>query len=286
MAQAAAQYAGNNSSVEDSASNPSGEVTGAAPTWNAGTDGRIYGNIQDAAREMGVKPSEVSAMGTPHLPGIMGLLQSGVGWLQDHGLPGYAMSPEERAAGGGSYGSSGNHSGLGAATQVAGTPAQTTDAKKVEAATSAGVPTYTWDPVLGRYTMTHAGSGSAAIGRQEGDVLQQYAAPAVPQSGVRAFAAGGPAGGLHAAASLPPRFVRGPGDGQSDDIPVSMSDGGMGHLADNEFVIPADAVSALGSGSSEAGARALYDMVDRIRHTAHGHTAQAKPVTPGKVMPV
>jgi hypothetical protein len=99
----------------------------------------------------------------------------------------------------------------------------------------------------------------------------------------RNFAVGGDSG-LQAAAQ--PRFMRGAGDGQSDSIPVSMDDGGQGHLADNEFVFPADVVSALGSGSSEAGARALYEMVDRIRQQAHGHTKQANPVDPKKVMPV
>jgi glutamate/tyrosine decarboxylase-like PLP-dependent enzyme len=79
-------------------------------------------------------------------------------------------------------------------------------------------------------------------------------------------------------------MVRGEGDGQSDSIPVKMDDGGQGRLADNEFVVPADAVSALGSGSSEAGARALYAMVDRIRQQAHGTKQQAKPVDPSKVL--
>jgi len=79
-------------------------------------------------------------------------------------------------------------------------------------------------------------------------------------------------------------MVRGEGDGQSDGIPVKMDDGGDGRLADNEFVVPADAVSALGSGSSEAGARALYAMVDRIRQQAHGTKQQAKPVDPSKVL--
>jgi hypothetical protein len=98
------------------------------------------------------------------------------------------------------------------------------------------------------------------------------------------FADGGDVAGLHAVASLPPRMVRGEGDGQSDSIPVKMDDGGQGRLADNEFVVPADAVSALGSGSSEAGARALYAMVDRIRQQAHGTKQQAKPVDPSKVL--
>lgn len=123
------------------------------------------------------------------------------------------------------------------------------------------------------------GGGNDAYGKAGGSVQDS----AIHES---RFAEGGmPAAGLQAASKLPPRFIRGEGDGQSDHIPVKMDDGGPGRLADNEFVVPADAVSALGSGSSEAGARALYEMVDRIRKTAHGTTKQAKPVDPNKVLP-
>jgi hypothetical protein len=233
-------------------------------------DGRVYGNIQDAAAAMGKKPSEISMMGAPQLPGLLGSIQSGIGWLQDRGLPGYAMTPEERAQRNESQ-TGGGHGGSGAAP-FRDAPAQTTDTKKVEdtASIGDGVPIYQWDPVLGRYTLTHAGTGSAALGRKQGDTT---------------YAEGGEVSGLHAATHLPSRMVRGAGDGQSDDIPVKMDDGGDGRLADNEFVVAADAVSILGNGSSEAGARALYEMVDRIRQAGHGKTEQQKPVDPAKVLP-
>jgi hypothetical protein len=57
-------------------------------------------------------------------------------------------------------------------------------------------------------------------------------------------------------------------------------------LAEGEFVIPADVVSALGDGSTKAGAQALYDMLDRVRQMAYGHTQQTNPVNPDQVMPV
>jgi hypothetical protein len=136
---------------------------------------------------------------------------------------------------------------------------------------------------------TSAGSGGGGDGRATGGHDSgdgSHDASGGGDRGTRGgFAEGGPVGGLGAAAGLPPRFIRGPGDGQSDSVPVKMDDGADGRLADNEFVVPADAVSALGSGSSEAGARALYDFVDRVRQMAHGHTKQANPVDPGKVLP-
>lgn len=68
---------------------------------------------------------------------------------------------------------------------------------------------------------------------------------------------------------LPSRYVDGPGDGTSDDIPAEIYGGGgpvkKAALAKNEFVIDARTVSELGNGSSEAGAKALYEMVDRIQ---------------------
>jgi hypothetical protein len=84
-------------------------------------------------------------------------------------------------------------------------------------------------------------------------------------------------------------LLHGPGTGQSDGI-SGIIEGAQSQepvrLADGEFVIPADVVSALGSGSTKAGAKALYDMLDRIRQQAYGHLQQANQVDPQAVMPV
>jgi hypothetical protein len=84
-------------------------------------------------------------------------------------------------------------------------------------------------------------------------------------------------------------LLHGPGTGQSDGI-AGLIEGEQGQepvrLADGEFVVPADVVSALGDGSTKAGAQALYDMLDRIRQQAYGHLQQANPVEPQAVMPV
>ena len=61
------------------------------------------------------------------------------------------------------------------------------------------------------------------------------------------------------------RMLKGPGDGMSDSIPASISGKRPARLADGEFVVPARIVSELGNGSTEAGARQLYKMMDRIQ---------------------
>jgi hypothetical protein len=67
------------------------------------------------------------------------------------------------------------------------------------------------------------------------------------------------------------RLLRGPGDGVSDSIPAVIGQKQPARLADGEFVIPARIVSELGNGSTEAGARKLYAMMDRIQ-AARKHT--------------
>ena len=61
------------------------------------------------------------------------------------------------------------------------------------------------------------------------------------------------------------RLLRGPGDGVSDDIPATIGGKEPARLADGEFVVPARIVSELGNGSTEAGARKLYAMMDRVQ---------------------
>jgi hypothetical protein len=81
------------------------------------------------------------------------------------------------------------------------------------------------------------------------------------------------------------RMLKGPGDGMSDDIPASIAGRQPARLANEEFVIPADVVSHLGNGSSEAGAKVLYEMMDRVRKARTGHTKQGKQINPQKLMP-
>jgi hypothetical protein len=73
------------------------------------------------------------------------------------------------------------------------------------------------------------------------------------------------------------RLLKGPGDGVSDNIPATIGGKQPARLADGEFVIPARIVSELGNGSTEAGAKRLYAMMDRVQK------ARKKTVGKGKV---
>jgi len=81
------------------------------------------------------------------------------------------------------------------------------------------------------------------------------------------------------------RLLKGPGDGMSDDIPAKIGSKQPARLADGEFVIPADVVSGLGNGSTEAGARKLYAMMDKIRHARTGSKRQGREIDSRKYMP-
>lgn len=63
------------------------------------------------------------------------------------------------------------------------------------------------------------------------------------------------------------QLLRGPGDGVSDNIPATIGNKQPARLADGEFVVPARIVSELGNGSTDAGARKLYAMMDRIKRS-------------------
>jgi hypothetical protein len=81
------------------------------------------------------------------------------------------------------------------------------------------------------------------------------------------------------------RMLKGPGDGMSDSIPASIGNKQPARLADGEFVVPADVVSHLGNGSTDAGARKLYSMMDKIRKARTGKKKQAPAVKADRYMP-
>jgi len=81
------------------------------------------------------------------------------------------------------------------------------------------------------------------------------------------------------------RMLKGPGDGMSDSIPATIAGKQPARLANDEFVVSADVVSGLGNGSSDAGAKQLYKMMDRVRAARTGKQAQAKQINPTKYMP-
>lgn len=81
-------------------------------------------------------------------------------------------------------------------------------------------------------------------------------------------------------------MVKGPGNGMDDMATARMAHGGQKVLLSNdEFIIPADVVSGLGDGSSEAGARKLYAMMDRVRMDRTGTKKQPGKIKDGRVLP-
>ena len=83
------------------------------------------------------------------------------------------------------------------------------------------------------------------------------------------------------------RLLQGPGDGMSDSIPAVI--GGAkpqrAALAQGEFVVPADVVSHLGNGSTDAGSKRLYAMMDKVRHARTGNKKQGRQINPDQFMP-
>ena len=104
----------------------------------------------------------------------------------------------------------------------------------------------------------------------------------------RRAATGGGIGSLDMARggrTLPPRYLDGHSDGMADKVSANIDGRRPAALSDGEFVIPADVVSHLGNGNSNAGAKRLYEMMDRIRAARTGNPKQGKQINPDKFMP-
>ncbi len=97
------------------------------------------------------------------------------------------------------------------------------------------------------------------------------------QGGIAEMARGGKA--------MPPRYLRGQTDGMADRIPSSIDNRQPAKLSHGEFVIPADVVSHLGNGNSDAGAKVLYQMMDRVRRARTGTKKQGRRINPARFTP-
>lgn len=136
----------------------------------------------------------------------------------------------------------------------------------------------------------NAGMGMPGMDMPQGNLtnINQFAEPMYSgmdfgqgdQQNVFGFAGGGT---IQKAAAG--KLVTGDGDGMSDDIRANISGNQEARLADGEFVIPADVVSHLGNGSTDAGADRLYSMMDRIRKARTGRTKQAPEIDAEKYLP-
>ena len=80
-------------------------------------------------------------------------------------------------------------------------------------------------------------------------------------------------------------YLGGPTDGMGDQVPATIDGGQPAALSDGEFVVPADVVSHLGNGNSDAGAQQLYGMMDRLREERTGTTQQGPEINPMQMMP-
>jgi hypothetical protein len=115
------------------------------------------------------------------------------------------------------------------------------------------------------------GGGGTGAGAGTGNAMAAGGLPRLAMGGMPMYAVGGGLGAL-GSYSDGGRLLRGPGDGVSDSIPATIGRKQQpARLADGEFVVPARIVSELGNGSTEAGAKKLYAMMDRVQR-ARGKT--------------
>ena len=168
-------------------------------------------------------------------------------------------------------------SSLGKAGQVAGILGTAALANKMFGSSGGGgfsgyqgsIPTYTASRTMNAIpttmTVPTTGGGMQVVPRRPGSGGVTYFSPMVytekKADGGIASLRDGHLGSYSDGGQL----LRGPGDGVSDDIPATIADKRPARLADGEFVIPARIVSELGNGSTEAGAKKLYAMMDRIK---------------------
>ena len=141
-----------------------------------------------------------------------------------------------------------------------------------------------------------AGSGGQRYFTDAQYVPKANATPAAPMSaeGLAALNASNPAqekiepqmlatGGI--AELKKGKYLDGASDGMADEVPASIDGQQEARLSDGEFVIPADVVSHLGNGNSDAGAKVLKDMMDRVRKARTGNEKQGKEIDPKKFIP-
>jgi hypothetical protein len=145
-------------------------------------------------------------------------------------------------------------------------------------APAVAVPPTPYTPQYQRYAAGGGIQGDSAVGQPPGAVNVETMDPVV-----RMVKGGGIAdlGGY----SDGGRLLKGPGDGMSDNIPATIGRKQPARLADGEFVVPADVVSGLGNGSTDAGAKQLYQMLDKVRSARTGTKKQGKQIKPEKYMP-
>jgi len=222
-------------------------------------DGGVINPPDDQTKMMSASPMQAQAMAQQQAAPLQGLAQNNM--MQSAGLGGASLNNAVT-----SNGINGLFSQL--------TSNQSNNSMPYE--TQTGTPQSVVLPSYGGSGGTNmAGSGGSSGGGTPA-AGSGGAFPLQGQYGIVKMAAGG----------MPPRFLSGGGDGMSDSIRANIEGTQEARLADGEFVIPADVVSHLGNGSSKAGAKQLYSMMDRVRKARTGNPKQGREITPTKFMPV
>ena len=160
-----------------------------------------------------------------------------------------------------------------------------------------------WSGTVPRYEMVQNRLPLDDTGRRPGSAGRRYFSPveyrpitdttsgtynpteAIPTESQTGVNTGGFAGGGLAGLAQG-RYLGGPTDGMADKIPANIEGKQPAALSHGEFVIPADVVSHLGNGNSDAGAQRLYSMMDKIRKARTGTAKQGKQINPDKYLPV
>lgn len=150
--------------------------------------------------------------------------------------------------------------------------AANTEANKIAAETP--LATAKANPYAGTFATPWANRPAAATSTAPSNVAAMLP---VPQAqGTQKMATGGLAHG---------RYLQGNTDGMADKINTSIDGKQPAKLSHGEFVVPADVVSHLGNGNSDAGAQRLYSMMDKVRQARTGTKKQGKEINPDKFMP-
>lgn len=136
---------------------------------------------------------------------------------------------------------------------------------------NAAAQTRTNAPMTGVYAAREAAQQAAAA---------QAAQQAATQQPAQQLAAGGIAGLKEG------KYLDGATDGMADEKPAVIDGEEPALLSDGEFVIPADVVSHLGNGNSDAGAKVLERMMERVRKARTGNEKQGKEINPEEFLPV
>ena len=122
--------------------------------------------------------------------------------------------------------------------------------------------------------------------KEEAEFLRMFGTDYIDRAGPKGSRRRGYAtGGIAELGSRKQRYLDGETDGMADKVPATIDNEDPAALSDGEYVIPADVVSHLGNGNSDAGAKVLDEMLSRVREARTGETEQAPEINPKEFLP-